>query len=354
MRPNSGDDGTIPANDPFCASPDIWIAGTDPVPNFQTALAATGSYSTESSSNVYSGQGNFIYVRGLNGAKVSKTNTVQLYYAPSGVIQSPSQWQNNVINTDKGQPQGNIMNLAPGAVGVCDSTFVWNDPVPPPPGSDHYCLFAQFNDAQNSNPFPNPETVFDMGALIQNNLGWGWRNTSMIPSAPTWQVSEPLAIPSNYPTHNYSIVVTPTGWTGWDVDFHCSEPDSNGNLIALKRTTIAQDGMILGVTKAKLDGGWQGQMFINLYSPDGRGPPPGATIPLSCNYVGSTKADFLEALDRGLVDWRFLERLRRYCPEIGKGPTAWIVQGTYSGTVSNDPTVAEYWRARGVDFELGR
>lgn len=354
MRPNDSDDGSIPAASPYSGSPDIWIAGLNPVPSYQTALASTQSYGSSSSNNVFSGQGNIIYVRAKNGAAVNKTVNVSLYYAPSGVIQQPSQWQRNVIPTDQGPLQGNMTNIGAGAVGVCDATFLWADPVPPPPGSDHYCLFAQLNDANNSNPFPNVETVFDMGSLIMNNLGWGWRNTSMIPAAATWQVSEPLVIPSNYPTQTYQIVVAPVGFSGWDIDFHCTQTDSKGNAITLARTKIVQDGQILGVSNAVLDGGFQGQMFVNLYSPSGQGPPVGATVPLSCNYTSSSKADIQEAVHRGLVDWDFMYRLKRSCSELFVGPTAIIVQGSYNAKVTDNPAVRAWWEQRGYSSQNWR
>lgn len=340
LRPNSNSSGSVPAASPYSASPDIWLAGTTPVANYQTALATSSSYASSSSNNIYSGQTNLIYVRGKNGATANKTNTVMLYYAPSGVINSPSQWQNNIIKTDLGQTQGNITNLAPGTVGVCDATFTWTNVVPPPPGSDHYCLFAQFNDAQNSNPFPNVETALDMGALIMNNLGWGWRNTSMISATPTWQYTEPLNIPVDYPTTNaYSIFVAPVGYVGWSVEFYSSRNDAKGNPIRLNKTQISQDGQLLGVGSAVLDPGFQSLMTVNMYSPNGQPAPVGATVPLSCNYV-ATGANLLEAVYRNLIDWHFMYRVKRSCPELfGITPTAWIAQGYYNWQVTNNPAI---------------
>lgn len=334
MRPHPGDDGSVPAPAPYTSCPDIWLAGTQPVANYQTALATAASYGTASSNNIYSGQTNNLYVRGKNGATSTKTVNVSLYYAPSGVIQSPSQWQNNVIKTDTGQTQGTIASLAPGAVGVCDATFVWVNPVPPPPGSDHYCLFAQFNDANNSNPFPAVDTALDMGALIMNNLGWGWRNTSMISAAATWSYTEPLTIPSNYPTtQTYSVFVAPVGYVGWDAEFYASRADSRGNPIKLGRTKVSADGQLLGTSNVVLDPGFSTLMTVNMYAPGGQRPSPGATVPLSCNYAASGAALF-EAVDRGLVDWEFMSRVRRAVPEVGIGPTAWIPQGYYNWTVT--------------------
>lgn len=339
LRPNPNNTGTVPAGGPYSASPDIWFAGSNPVNDYQKALATDSSYATSSSNNIYSGQTNIIYVRGKNGSTANKTNTVQLYYAGSGIINSPSQWQNNVIKTDTGGDHGNIVNLEPGQIGVCDATFVWTNVPPPPSGSDHYCVFAQFNDAQNSNPFPSIYTAVDMGALIMNNLGWGWRNTSMIAATSTWQYTVPLVIPADYPTtYTYSIFISPTGYVGWDAEFYSSRPDSKGNPILLKRTKVTQDGILLGVGSAVLDPGYQSLITVNMYNPNGQAPTPGASVPISVNYVAGG-ADRLEAIRRGLIDTEFMLRLRRCCPEISVGPTAWIIQGTYNWQVTNNPTI---------------
>ena len=340
MRPNSNNNGSIPASAPYSDCPDIWIAGTTAVANYQTALATNSSYATSSSKNIYVGQTNLIYVRGKNGATTSKTNTVTLYYAPSAVIiNDPSTWKNNVIKTEIGQTSGNITNLAPGAVGVCDATFAWTDVQSPPSGSSHYCLFAQFNDAQNSNPFPSVDTALDMGSLIMNNLGWGWRNTAEISAKPSWSDTVPLTIPSNFPAANYySIFVIPTGYVGWKAKFYASENDSNGNPIALKKSKVDQDGQILGVQNAYLEPGFECLMTVNMY---GSGSPPvGAMLTLSCNCVVSTQQDLREAVERNLIDWDFMYRLKRSCPELfGVTPTAFITLGYYNWKVTNNPAI---------------
>jgi hypothetical protein len=69
-----------------------------------------------------------------------------------------------------------------------------------------------------------------------------------------------------------------------------------------------------------------------MYSPNGQGPAAGSSVPVSCNYVTTSTAELHEAVERGLVDATFMHRLRRSCPELVISPTAWIVQGAYSGT----------------------
>lgn len=210
MRPNLASDGTVPAGSPYCTSPDIWVAGTSPVADFQNALATSQSYGSTSQSDIVTNRDNYIYLRGANGTGAPQSRTAQLYYAPNAVIQWPGRWENNVIQTDNGTQQANITALAPGAVGVADQPFFWQNMQPPPPGSDHYCLIAQYNDVNNSNPVPAIDTQLDMAGLIANNLGWGWRNISLVSAqAPTWSYEVNLSIPDTFPsTQEYRVLVS--------------------------------------------------------------------------------------------------------------------------------------------------
>src|SRR5438045_350801 len=246
LRPNISNGGVIPAVGPVCTSPDIWIAGTQAVGNFQSALATAASYQTESSSNISLGNDNYIYARAMNGTSLAQSRSVQLYYAPSAIIQWPGQWQNNVIKTDQGNTMANIANLAAGQVGVADQTFLWPNVQPPPAGSDHYCLLAQLNDANNDNPFPPISSQLDLAALIANNLGWGCRNVTLIAGGPaTFQFEVPLTIPQFMPTGTYLLLVNSTGFLNWTTWFTCSQADANGNPIALPPTEIVVDGGFL-------------------------------------------------------------------------------------------------------------
>lgn len=251
MRPNLNNGGTVPSGGPLCQCPDIWPDGTQPIANFQTALATTQSYQTQSPSTIAVLASNNLYVRGANGASTDQSVNVTLYYANSALIQHPSYWENNIIPTDQGNSSANITNLAPGAIGVADQTFVWQN-ASPPSGSGHCCLIAQFNDASNSNPLPDPGTQLDMSQLLLNNLGWGWLNVSFVvpPSGfASWEFSTSLSVPANFPSAtNYDILVSPVGYTGWSVGFQCSQTDSNNNPITLNKTPITGDGQNYGKT----------------------------------------------------------------------------------------------------------
>jgi hypothetical protein len=349
MRPNPSSTGTIPAQGSLCDSPDIWIAGTTPVANYQTALATSQSYGTSSSNNVSVGYDNYIYVRGLNGAQTTVSNTVELFYVPNAAIPWPSQWQGNVINTDAGNGTSiaNITNLAPGAIGVADATFLWSNVQPPPSGSDHYCLIAWLNTSNNSNPFPAIYTQLDMSALIMNNLAWGWRNTVEVSSnLPTWSYQMGLSIPLNISTTaQYYVFVNPTGFVGWSVAFNCSQTDAKGNPIQLVETPIQQNGALLGTT-CVLEPGFNATVTISMYS-NGKSSSAGATIPLGCTYQ-STVSEVDEVMKRNLVDWRLMRLMKKSLENSQIGPTPWTPLGfqpytiapTTSNVYANDPAQA--------------
>lgn len=176
LRPNLGSTGAVPAPPPLSTCPDIWVAGSLPMPNFQAALAAPASYQQQSLEPIVPGVDYYVYVRGMNGGTAVQSVSVTLYFAPSNLLEWQSIWGSNVIPTDGGSATASITAVAPGQVGVADAAFVWRNVPPPPPGSDHYCLIAQLNDANDSNPFPDVGDSFDMGELVANNLGWGWLN----------------------------------------------------------------------------------------------------------------------------------------------------------------------------------
>lgn len=80
MRPNRSNTGTVPATGGMSSSPDIWISGTSPLPDYQNYLASDQSYAAESSNRVTAGMTNYIYVRAKNGGKEAEEKNVTLYY----------------------------------------------------------------------------------------------------------------------------------------------------------------------------------------------------------------------------------------------------------------------------------
>jgi hypothetical protein len=320
MRPNLANGNLVPATGAISSNPDIWPNATQPVPNFQTALAAnTGPYSypTQSPVDITLLTDNYIYVRACNGAASAQTNTVTLYYAPSGVVQHPSYWSSNVIQTDQGNSSANITNLAPGAVGVADQTFLWHNVQPPPSGSDHYCLIAQLNDAANSNPIPDPSSPLDLSDLVLNNLGWGWHNIALVsaPAGFAFSYNTGLTIPANFPNQQYTIMVNPIGYQGWSISYQCSQTDSNGNPVVLSKTLITGQNVQYGGAVVTLNAGYNALLTISMYNDNNVTPASGAHVTVSANYVSTSHAEFEEAHARGLIDWRKTYLMRDLNPE---------------------------------------
>lgn len=332
LRPHLANGGTVPASGPLCASPDIWIANRTPLDDPQT-LAAADRYAIDSNNHVESGMANYIHVRGYNNTASTQTRQVSLYYAPASVIQWPGQWQHNVIRTSQGETRASLV-VPSQSVGVTEQPFVWTNPAPPPRGSDHYGLFAQLNDAAGTNPFPEITGALDMAALMTQNLGWGWRNATCVPTPPrtSFACSTRLSVPANIaaPGSTFLLWVKPTRYIGWSVQFSCGETDSDGRLITLgpQPVPITADGQIIGLV-VTLEPGFEALVTVTLHA-NGQRRQPGASLPLMCSYQASgTHAE--EAYARGLVDPVFMravnDGLRGTRHSLGVTPAAYIALG---------------------------
>ncbi|MFR9552463.1 MAG: hypothetical protein SNG90_08935 [Rikenellaceae bacterium] len=268
MRPNLANAGDTPAVGVLSSCPDIWISGDSALPDYKTSLITGNSYAIESNDTLIANKDNYIYVRGKNGGDIEASQIVTLYYADGAVIQWPSQWLNNVIGTDLGpNTDGRISNIPSGEIGVVDRPFVWRD-VQPYTGTCHYCLVAQFNDEQNSNPKPKVSGSIDMAKLVANNLQWGWRNISAPKKDDTcWSYRTKLSVDINIEDgmKTYLLLLKPVNIPeGYYVSFECSQPDSEGNKIELQRTEVKGSSIICG-QQCQLAPGFNGMISVYLY-----------------------------------------------------------------------------------------
>ncbi len=312
LRPNPDSDGSIPSAGPHYCCPDIWPAGTQAIANYQTVLAGNDpmyGYRQESPNGVTLNVDNYIYVRAKNGATTTQTKFVRMYYAESAIIQWPAEWVGNALYTDDKSDQNNLSAPA-GAVAVAERPFYWPR-VPPPQSGNHYCLFAQINDNDNSNPFPDVTSPLDLGKFIQNNLGWGQRNVQPVDTTtPTWQYAQPLTIAQNIPKqYKYTVYAQATGYIGWSVAFSCSQTDDTGQQIALATTRIQQDGAIHGVD-ALLSPGFASMLTLYMYNTDGTPAATGANVDVGVTYTPDG-SEIDAAISAGAVDWKLSHGLAR-------------------------------------------
>jgi len=311
FRPNLSSTGQIPADGPLTTCPDIIIGDVTPIPNFQTALATPDSYAQDYGNSVQLGMDNYFYVRGKNGGASSVTRQISMYYMPNAVINWPIQWFQNNLLTASGGKSVTVTDLPAGAIGVGSEALIWRQVPPPPAGSDHYCLMSYATDPANPKPIPgtNGMTYEDMGALITNDLSFGWKNIVLVDvGAPTWTYNQMLTVPASTPeAKTVHIYVSCTGFQGASVSFQSSSQEGSSGPIALPQTTITSPNIILGTT-VTLQPGFSSSITVNFWS-NGITPQTGSTIDLEAAYDPDGDAELASAKKRGLVNTRFKEAM---------------------------------------------
>jgi len=317
MRPSLGSTGQVPSVGSITSSPDIWLAGTQPIANAGAVLSTDEKYTEASPNDVFQGVDNYIYVRGKNGASGVQSPWIELYYAPNGVINWPIQWIENKLYTkfdQQGMPvEGSnflkLGNVNSGDIAAGNDCFVWRNVPAPPSGSDHYCLFANINDANNSHPVPGASGIgkIDMANIVRNDLRLGWRNVHMVSgNKPSINVHSKLTIPNEPGAGGiYNIYLKcPSGFNGTEVAFHTNKTDAQGKQIELSRTKVQAGGepSIYGC-QVDLPEGFDGDVQINVWF-NGVSVPEGQMITIEAGFIAATAEEHFLA-----------ERYNLYCDD---------------------------------------
>lgn len=335
MRPNLSSQGTVPASGDYAFSPDIWPSGYEPITDWQVSLVSEDSYTKQSTTDTVLGKDNYFYIRCKNNTDRTISSNVSLYYAPASTITWPSMWQDNIIKTDLGENKAHIDDLKPGKIGTIDRPFVWRH-VPKPNNGDHYCIIAQINDDQNTNPFPSVYTQLDQAKLMLNNLRWAQRNITIVDKgAPTFSYTADISVPINITpgSRRYKVSVMPKGYMGWEVEFVCSMGDSENKPIKLQRNKITSDNMVLGCS-CTLDPGYSAKITVYMYNTSGQASAAGAEVPLEVSYQ-IDDSELKEACLRGLIDPVYSNRLHAAIEGIENGLEGGIVYYTKLGSYSS-------------------
>lgn len=279
VRDALDDNGTIPyAGATAYSSPDIIPAQL----NVITPAQLVSSYNTNpTNTNINTQQANNIYVRGYNLSTSAASGTISLYYAPSSLLLTPSQWVNNPIKNASGQSALNLVDvngntsIAPNTVAVGSSAFVFNAPAVPQ--GFHYCMIAQV--VTTAHPNTIPSSFANTGAFVQwvvNNPGIGWRNVNIVPATlPAYQQGANFVNLDNA-AEEYMFIVNGTNWPdGTSVNIQCTAAGFNFNYTQNFGAPGQQQNVTTIQTVPAL---FSGSVLLTLTPPAGTTVPTTATV----------------------------------------------------------------------------
>lgn len=300
LRNNLGCTGAVPSSGPYDLCPDI-IQSNEPIPDAQSALSTLQSWGTTYSTEPIPGQTNYYYVRGMNGGSKQIASRVSLYSTPAQLIMLPTTWKNNALVTSQGLEYVNVQ-ADPGHIGVGDDVFVWQQTPILADGSDFYSFVAQVNDAENSNPIPSVTSWLDMGQLLTNNLGFGFRNTCYVDGkAATWCHRLQLNVPTSIGNPGQlQILIAATGFAGNTVALVGDTIPANKIPILFEPQVISSDTFLAGITITP-EAGFASSLAVQYWNDAGKPPATGATIAVLANYI-VPESEIDKAGNRGLLN----------------------------------------------------
>jgi hypothetical protein len=177
VRDNLQDTGQIPCSGGMTHSPDIIPQGTSPMSD--PTVLIKEDWIKDVGQNLATERTNYIYMRGINLASGATEGEFHLYYAPAALLLFPDQWQNNFLKTSDGSSSVTVTPKAKDEKVVGFDPFTWA-PVPPPPGSSHYCMIGRVVTTAHPNPIPKTGDIDDFAKYISNNGGMCWRNVALV------------------------------------------------------------------------------------------------------------------------------------------------------------------------------
>ncbi len=270
LRQNLEDQGILPRTGGWTASPDIIAAGDQPVENPQSVFGSAASYKTGPAQPVVINAANYIYLRGKNLGAAAQDCEARVFWAPSSLFLYPSQWEDNAIETARGEAVSKIATLAPNAIGVMTDPFVWIKP----DHSEHTCLVGFLSTKEY--PFasqkpPNAVTKLqELATWIGKNGGTGWHNVQFTSTGqPTFTKTTTYPASTTPARVRFSIYTNecPDGST---VSFSCGTPLPDGKYINLTPQTVKQSP--IGFYKDyDVPAGWTSPI---TYSYNSNGKPP--------------------------------------------------------------------------------
>jgi len=276
VREDFNDTGQVPWPGPLCHSPDLIPAGTAP----QNADNFLADMNKDYGQNLVIGDNNYFYARGINTTGSQKSGTLHLYYAPAGLLIYPSDWVELPLETGT---LGSPVSAAGDGKFVTASPYLWTR-VPPPTGSDHYCLVSRLSTDTHPNPVPDILQISDFAQFIANNRGFSWRNLSQITDPNPPQIQKTVAYDQGTVAHQVYVLLTAQNVpAGCDIAFECGTAGPEP-LLSLKRTQVTNSQSFVGGVYSNIPAGFSSYITYQLWT-NGHSLPANATLTLSAQYV---------------------------------------------------------------------
>ncbi|KAH9486056.1 hypothetical protein JR316_0000120 [Psilocybe cubensis] len=163
FRDDIGNINLFPRTTTLSHSPDIQPVGTVPRSDSQTILGGSNANIDWCDANavaVSEGAPNYIYLRGNCTLGSNYVTEFRLFCVPNALLLYPSNYSQFSVTDfdDDGDPfvaTRTITSTSANSFNVILTAFDLLNPLPPPSGSDHYCLIAESRNPTAANPDPD-------------------------------------------------------------------------------------------------------------------------------------------------------------------------------------------------------
>lgn len=210
---------------------------------------------------------NYIYIRAKNYANKTQKGQIYLYWSPSQLLLSPGLWEQNVIESTKGQ---GYVDFEVGAGQQYITTnddkglFNWN---PNAIKGDHYCLVSRVVTDDHRAPIPNLKDIHDFTAFMLSDasMGYAQRNISVVDTGAASYVSHEELNAEYEIKEGYININCENVPEGWDVALSCSGSSSKC-FLEIERTRVSPNSrgnFVTGVHFYNMPKGFSSK--VNLY-----------------------------------------------------------------------------------------
>jgi hypothetical protein len=188
VRDSLQDNAITPSPGYPYTSPDLICTQQTTYPN--PTQTFTGNYASDPNQAAIANQNNYFYTRAKNLGAPTQGGTMYLYWCPTSLVMTPSQWISRpmyiVLSNGQQQNFASLPAVASNAISVQQTPFVWQAPA-----RSSYCAVGICSTASHSWNPSTPPTFANWEAFVmwvRNNQNICWRNLQMVtnPNTPEW------------------------------------------------------------------------------------------------------------------------------------------------------------------------